>query len=211
YTLAAGLYDSLIRNGHEYPEIYYNLGNCYFKLNQLGKSIWCYEKALKYDPDDEDILYNLKLANSRQADRILTIPELKIVSWWKRFVRMFSSTGWAFGAVLFSWLALGAFSLFLFTSLKKTGLSFGITFLFISFLALFMRSKALAIEKNPSTGILIEATAYIKSAPGKNSANLFIIHEGLKVQLKDQVAGWYKIRLSDGKVGWVEKEKIAVI
>lgn len=211
YALAEKLYDSILKSGVENATVHYNLGNCYFKTNQIGKSILHYEKALVFEPEDEDVLFNLKLANSKIADHIISVPELKIISWWNQFVRMFNSSGWGIFAITFAWVALVFFALYLFTGFKATGIVFGILFTLLSLGALFFKNKVSHYETTSNTAILTAVSAYVKSAPNSGSTDIFLIHEGLKVEVKDKVDNWYKIRLSDGKSGWVEKEKIAVI
>ena len=211
YQLAENLYDSILKTGVSNAALHYNLGNCYFKTNQIGKSILHYEKALTFEPEDEDILHNLKLANTKIADHILTVPELKIVSWWKQFVKTFNSNGWGAFAIGFAWTALAFFALYLFTGFKTSGMVLGIIFTILSLSSFALRQKVSRCETKPNTAILITASTYVKSAPDQGSTDLFVIHEGIKVQVKDRVSNWCKIRLSDGKAGWVEKQQLGFI
>lgn len=211
YTLAIKLYDSLLNLGIENAILHYNLGNCYYKTNQIGKSILHYEKAHTFEPEDEDILYNLALANSKIADHILTVPELKIVSWWRKFTKSFSSTGWGVFAIVFAWLALLSFAIYLFSSYKGLGISLGIFLILLSIGAYALRLKVSRCETQPNTAILLSPSVYVKSAPEQHSTDVFVIHEGVKLQVKDHIGTWYKIRLGDGKVGWVEKNNLGFI
>src|SRR4051812_30872548 len=86
FQQAADNYEKIISQGYKSPEVYYNLGNCYYKLNSTGKSILAYERALKLSPDDEDIIHNLKLAELKVSDRIQPIPQLSIITWWNNFI-----------------------------------------------------------------------------------------------------------------------------
>jgi tetratricopeptide (TPR) repeat protein len=211
YAKALALYDSILQSGINNSEIHYNIGNCYYKTQQIGKSILHYEKALLLAPHDEDILYNLKLANSKTTDRILSIPELKIFSWWKQLVKSFNSEQWGWTAIGFAWLALIFISIFLFTRYKTSGLIPAILFTVLSIAALFVRQQVLRWETNPNTAILLATSAYVKSAPDPNSTDLFVVHEGLKLQVQDRVGKWCKVRLSDGKVGWLEEAMLGFI
>lgn len=211
YVTAEHLYDSILKSGVENASLHYNLGNCYYKTNQIGKSILHFEKALKFEPEDEDILYNLKIAQAKTTDRILTVPELKIVSWWKQFVKTFNSKGWGAIAVVSAWIALAFMAMYLFSQYKSSGFFLGILFTLLSIGAFSMRQKVSRCESTPNTAILIVPAAYVKSAPDASSTDLFVIHEGLKLQVKDRVGEWCKIRLSDGKVGWVEKNQLGFV
>ncbi|MCO5279432.1 MAG: SH3 domain-containing protein [Chitinophagales bacterium] len=211
YTLSIQLYDSLLNLGIANATLHYNLGNSYFKTNQIGKSILQYEKAHTFEPEDEDILYNLNLANSKIADHFVAVPELKIVSWWRSFTKTFSSTGWGIFAILFAWLALLCFALYLFTSYKGLGITLGIFLVLLSLGTYALRLKVSRCETEPNTAILLSPSVYVKSAPEQHSTDVFVIHEGVKLQVKDHVGSWYKIRLADGKVGWVEKNNLGFI
>lgn len=211
YITAENLYDSILKSGVENASLHFNLGNCYYKTNQIGKSILHYEKALTFEPEDEDILHNLSLANNKTIDRVITVPELKIVGWWKRFVKTFNSTGWGAIAITLAWLALGFIALYLFTQFKSFGMLLGILFATLSLGAFALRQKVSRCETKPNTAVLLVASTYVKSAPEHSSTDLFVIHEGLKLQVKDMVGEWCKVRLSDGKVGWVPKQQLGFI
>jgi tetratricopeptide (TPR) repeat protein len=211
YITAENLYDSILKSGVENASLHFNLGNCYYKTNQIGKSILHYEKALTFEPEDEDILHNLKMAQAKTSDHILTVPELKIVGWWKQFVKTFNSTGWGTLTIAFAWAALAFMALYLFTQFKSSGMLLGILFATLSLGAFALRQKVSRCENKPNTAVLLVASTYVKSAPEQSSTDLFVIHEGLKLQVKDRVGEWCKVRLSDGKVGWVPKQQLGFI
>src|SRR5713101_7431323 len=103
YEKAAGVYEQIINNGYEGAALYYNLGNAYFKLKNIPSAILSYERARRLDPHDEEILYNLRLANLRVVDKIEPIPQIFFVEWWHSLMNSFSSSGWAVAAIVSLW------------------------------------------------------------------------------------------------------------
>lgn len=205
YDQAASGYEKVLTHGYKSPEVYYNLGNCYYKLNNLGKAILNYERAQNLAPDDEDIQHNLKLANLLTIDKIQPVPQLGLVKGWNNFVCSQSSKGWGMFSVIFIWLSLLAFAIYLFMGSRRIFSTLGILLLLLSVGAFFLAVEQTSTERNPDSAILMVTNAFVKSAPDANGNDLFMIHEGVKLRLLDQVGSWEKIRLADGKVGWVEK------
>jgi tetratricopeptide (TPR) repeat protein len=214
YQQAANLYQKVIENGFESPGLYYNLGNTYFKLDDMPRAILYYEKARKLAPGDDDIQFNLAIANNRIIDKIETVPEAFYVRWWESLVYAFSLDTWG-------WISLAAFGLmvlmllvFLLSNvvwIRKTGFWSGIVFL-----VLFGISFLLAQQKHNSfsrdhQAIVFTPTVTIKSSPTDSSIDLFVIHEGTKVQLIDHLGDWYEIEIANGSVGWLKEEDIRKI
>lgn len=214
FQKAAEYYEQIIALGYISEAVYYNLGNCYFKLNEIGRAILNYERALKLDPNNEDILFNLKLANLRVADRIEPLPQMLVVAWIKNILSAFTSDGWAIGSTFFLWLTLAYVACFLFInrpSLRQflfLSALFSFLFSIILFLIAWRQSN---VEKNQRHGIVMVTNTYIKSAPAANATDLFILREGVKAEILDEANGWRKIRLADGKVGWIELSHIEII
>jgi tetratricopeptide (TPR) repeat protein len=211
YEAAIGEYESILKTGKENAELHYNLGNCYYKTEHLGKSILHYEKALKLAPDDEDVAHNLKLANSQTIDKLIPVPQLAVLGWWQNFRQQKTSSGWGWYALSAIWISLIAFAAYLFTSFKRTGFFLGSFFLISSLFLLYLRMGQKQVEEAPDAAILLAESFSMKSAPGENSTDIFMIHEGIKLQVQDKVGEWYKVRLTDGKVGWVSKSAIGLI
>jgi hypothetical protein len=214
YEKAAPLYEQVLKNGYESPALYYNLGNCYFKLHNLPAAILSYERAKRLAPRDDDISYNLRLADLRVVDKIEPIPQLFLVEWWNGFIGLFSSDGWAVGVIVCAWCAALSGALFL---LFRASLSQRITFsvavlsLICCVVSVTGLVQQLKREGSDRAAVVFSPSVPVKSAPDNQSTDLFVLHEGVKVELMDSVGDWRKIRLADGKVGWVAGESIQII
>jgi len=214
YQKAAQMFEQIIKNGYESSSLYYNLGNAYFKLNNIPASILNYERAKRLSPNDDDINYNLRLANLRVIDKIEPIPHIFIIDWWNSLVNIFSSNGWAWMIIIFLWVAAFCGALiFIFRSSTLQRLAFFITIVavisvLLSVICFIRRHQD---EGQQKSGIVFSQTVSVKSAPDAQSTNLFVLHEGVKVEFLDEVGEWRKIRLADGKVGWLTAETVKVI
>ena len=205
FEQAAAAYEKILMQGYRTPEVYYNLGNSYFKLHNTGKAILNFERAHKLAPYDEDITHNLKLAQLKTVDKLIPVPQLGIVTSWNNLLTSQSSKGWGIFALVFIWVALLVFAVYLFIARKALVLFFGSLFLILSMASISLAFKQSNAEENSDSAILVVENVNVKSAPDANGTDLFTIHEGLKLELCDQVGNWTKIRLADGKVGWIEK------
>lgn len=211
---AADMYEQIARNGVESPVLYYNLGNAYFKLKNIPAAILNYERAKRHAPHDEDVAYNLRLANIRIIDKIEPIPQLFFMDWWNAFMNLCSSSGWAMIGIIALWCIVICGSAFLFIRLmtvQRISFFLGVLFVLAAVIAFTGVVQQLGHERNDRTAIIFSPSVSAKSAPDGQSTDLFVLHEGVKVELLDAVANWSKIRLSDGKIGWVPVESIQVI
>jgi tetratricopeptide (TPR) repeat protein len=205
FEQAASNYEKILSQGYKTAEVYYNLGNCYYKLNNLNKAIVNYERALKLAPQDEDILHNLAIANTRVVDKIQPVPSLAILNIWNNFVDTKSSHGWALLALGFIWLALVFFAVYLFVGIRKLAFGAGMLLVVLSVAVITLAAKQSNKEQQSDCAILMVSNSFVKSAPDANGNDLFMLHEGVKFQILDRVGEWSKIRLADGKVGWIER------
>ena len=214
YQKAAEVYEQILKNGFESPVLYYNLGNAYFKQQNIPAAILSYERGKRLAPRDEDILYNLRLANLRVVDKIEPLPQLFLLEWWNAFVSQFSSDGWAFIGIVLLWIAGIGGVVYLSARgiiLQRIGfivVGMSIMFTCIAFIALYQRYQA---EHNTHSDVVFAQTISIKSAPDNQSTDLFVLHEGVTVEVLDAVGDWRKIRLADGKVGWMVLSNMELI
>ncbi|MFP4527003.1 MAG: tetratricopeptide repeat protein [Candidatus Kapaibacterium sp.] len=214
YARATELYEELIKDGYENADIYYNLGNAYFKQKQLAPAIVNYERALRLDPGNEDIRFNLRVANLRTVDNIEKLPRLFIWEWLDAAGGIFASGGWAWIAIALLWIALVLAIIFFikWQPLVKRAAFFGAMIAFVLAIASFAFAwKSYTTETARDRAIVFTPSVYVKSSPGRKGTDLFILHEGTKVRTIDRVGKWVEIRLANGNVGWVPRESIEII
>jgi tetratricopeptide (TPR) repeat protein len=170
-------------------DLYYNLGNAYFKAGNLAKSILYYEKAAKLEPDNEDIQFNLKLANLRVSDRIEAKPRLFLVQSVENFFNGRSSNTWAMITLYFAWILVIPAAIYWYVpsvpAKKISFFSFFIFFFLLSFLA-GIAWRQYRYESVERFAIVMVTNTYIKSEPDPNSVDLFILREGVKVETRNQ-------------------------
>lgn len=214
FDQAIEIYQKINKSGYESAELYYNLGNTYYKFNVYPKAILYYEKALQLSPNDKDIQYNLELTNRYVVDKIEKIPTFFITEWIAGIRNLFSSDKWALISISSFVLSLLFITLYLISrkyNLKK--LSFWMTFLFlILFLSAFYFSfKQKQFILNDDTAIVMSPSVTIKSSPDISGTDIFVLHEGTKVWILDQISDWLEIKLSDGTKGWLKTSDLEVI
>lgn len=211
YDSAIQMYSGVLDQGFESYELYYNTGNAYFKMNQLPFAILYYEKAKKLDPNDEDINFNLSIANSMIVDKIEQVPEMFYKKWWNYFYNAFSEDTWTMLSLV-SWIILLFFiGLFLITktrSIKKLAFYMGLLFLLITIGTFGLSSQKYYYTKENKEAIIFTPTITAKSSPTISSVDLFVIHEGTKVQILDAVQGWVKIKIRNGSIGWLQGDSL---
>ncbi len=213
YQKASQSYEQIVSTGIENTFLYYNLGNSYYKLKEYPSAILNYERAKRLTPNDEEIEHNLHLANLRVVDKIEPVPQLFILEWWKMFVNLFSSDGWGWLAISFLWgSALCGILLLLLRIdiLRRVLLLLSTLTLFLSILGFVGMAQRHSIE-NEQYAIVFAQSVSIKSAPDAQSTDLFVIHEGVKAQILDTVGEWKKIKLLDGKIGWMQVSGLQII
>jgi tetratricopeptide (TPR) repeat protein len=214
YYTAIKAYKQILANNVIAPEVFYNLGNCYYKIDSIGKSIQYYEKARKIIGDDEDLMHNLKFAHNRTVDKIEPMPEFVVTSTWKNIVNFKTADTWANYMVInfvFVFVSLILFQLAKQSSLKKT--FFGLSMLLIGVTAMFyMLAKSRTIADNSiNQGVVITPSCSVKSAPQSVATDLFLIHEGTVFKIIEIQSDWFKIRLDNGNIGWIQKSAIGEI
>ncbi|HLX13056.1 MAG TPA: tetratricopeptide repeat protein [Bacteroidota bacterium] len=214
YKNASALYEQVIANSYESADLYFNLGNAYFKQKNIPAAILNYERARRLAPHDDDVLYNLRLCNVRIIDRIDPLPTLFLLDWYRAVINMFSADGWASIAVAAMWLAIVCAAIFLvarsFALRRITSVIaiLSVLAVLIAFVGVYQRTH---IEQDEQSAIVMTQTASVKSAPDAQSTDLFVLHEGLKMDVLDSVGNWKKIRLADGKIGWMADGNLEII
>ncbi len=214
YSETIEIYENLINNDMLSADIYYNLGNSYYKINQIPEAILNYEKALKLQPDHEDAIFNLKIANTKTIDKIEEAPILFIENTWNQLVTSRTTNSWAYftvGTLLISFLAFISYLLSHQIIIKKTGFYGGLFFIFLSLFCWLMASQSKSYHSKSAEAIIFTETVTIKSEPNEKSEKLFTLHEGSKVGVLETVNNWTKIKLPNGNIGWLKKSDIKSI
>ncbi len=199
-------YKSILDSGLESAELYYNLGNANYKLSNIGPSIYYYEKALELAPNDEDIKNNIAFANNATIDAIDVIPEGVISRSINSFTNMFGFDMWAWISVFCIAFFVVLFILYYAARLSSKKRLFFLgswVFLIIGIFAVFFAFKQYNFLENNQYAIIFAQETTIKSEPNLRSEEVFVLHEGTKVKVTETVNDWKKIKLVDGKIGWI--------
>ena len=214
YQQAIRDYEEILKNG-ESAEIYFNLGNAYYRTDNITKAVLNYERARLLSPGDDDINFNLQFARSNTIDKITPQSEMFFVTWYKSLVNFTSVDNWAKTGILSIVMALLLVLLYLFgpqLMLRKIGFFGGFAFFVIFLLSnLFAFQQKQALD-NRTGAIIISPSVNIKKTPAKNSADQFVLHEGTRVDIIDKgMTDWRCIRVGDGREGWIETKAIEEI
>ncbi len=213
YDTAIILYNKILATDYEAPEVYYNLGNAYFKENDIAHAILNYERALKLKPSDDDAKNNLKYANLFVKDEFNNVPVFIFDRIYRGIVHIFSSNTWAVISIASFILALSLFMIFLFSKIisrRKIAFFGSILLIFISLTGFAFSAQMKNYFTKPNEAIIMQIST-IKSSPEEDGTDLFILNPGIKVEIKDQTNDWYEVRLPNGKIGWIKTQNVEVI
>ena len=215
YLTAIDLYQEVLRNEGVSATLCMNLGNSYFKLDEIAQAILWYERAYLLDPSDDDVKFNLELARTRTVDKVTPKNQLFIVVWFRNLVAALDINTWAALTLLFFFVAAlmaGVFLLSRKVSLKKISFAFSLFFFVFSILSFIFASTQRSNIVNRDTAIIVSPSVTVKSTPSDSGTDLFIIHEGRKVDILDSsMKEWVEIRLEDGNTGWVLRKVMEII
>ncbi len=214
YADAAALYDSLLQAGNTSAEVYFNLGNANYKLNNIPVAILNYERARKLEPSDPDIVHNLNLARAATVDEIEELPQLFLWTWFESLRDLFRADTWTTVFLATLWLAsIGFACLILFKSFpaRRPLIYLASILTFCALLSGYLGYERHLAENGRNAAIIMSPSVYVKSAPQGAGKDVFILHEGTRVEILDELEGWYRIRIANGQVGWSQAETMAVI
>lgn len=209
YQKAIEAYTSILEEaGQESASLYYNLANAYYKLSKVGPSIYYYEKALQKSPNDEDILNNLAFAENATIDSIDVIPEGFVSRVLRKITNTFTFEGWAYLSVICMVLFVLLFIAYYTARLSGRKRAFFISSWIIFVIGIFgivFAFKQFNDLRDTQYAIIFATETVIKSEPNLRSEEIFELHEGTKVLVMETVNDWKKIKLADGKIGWIPK------
>lgn len=213
YKEAAAIYQTILRRGDN-AFIYYNLGNCYYRMHDIAHAILNYERAANREPANSDIRFNLALARTKTVDKIEDSDNIFIIYWARSIVNWLNSDGWGRLSIVMFGLMLVFFLGFEFLhklTLRKIGFAGSIVSLvFVVLFNLFAFIQKQQYLDN--THAIVMSLSQVRSAPAESGNVLFALHEGAKVKIVDNtMKQWFKVELSDGKSGWIEKNHVELI
>lgn len=214
YAKAIDFYTKFLNSGYLSADVYYNLGNCYYRTNQIANAILNYERAKKLSPADADINFNLQLANEKTTDKITPDAHLMFVNWWDSFVNLASERGWGILCILFLCISLTLIIVYLLSprlGLKQLGFWGGIFMLAFCLLTFMMAHQQYEAATSHDTAIVMSGSVTVKGAPNDSGTQLFLIHEGTKVRILRTNGTWVEVKLANGNQGWMPSADLAVI
>jgi tetratricopeptide (TPR) repeat protein len=214
YQEALDEWNSIYITGIRSATLDYNIGNAYFKLSNLPGAILFYERALLLKPGDEDIQYNLQIARTLVVDKFNEIPELFFIRWYNFISLTLSANKWASISIVTFILFLIFLSLYIYSSRyrnKVIGFWVSILLIFLSISSLTFSLQNRKLVFNNPRAVIFNPLVNGKSSPDDSGTDLFVLHEGTRVKIEDEVGEWYEIRLSDGNKGWVPANSLEKI
>ncbi len=200
----------LVENGNA-PELYYNLGNAYYRTNEIGRSILNYERALRLSPLFEDAKVNLQFANLKVVDNIVQTPSFFLSRWMSGLIKLLTSNQWFIISFIVFIVTLICSLIFIFGTtkqLRKNSFYIGSILLVVSILTVSFSGIRKSQMESHNEAIVISGLVVAKSTPDHSGTDLFQIHEGTKVLIKSSLGKWIEIELGNGNIGWVEQLNI---
>ena len=214
YGEAIDKYKSILDTKTHSAELYFNLGNAHYKLNNIAPSIYYYEKALQLAPNDEEIKNNLSFAQNMTIDAVDVIPEAGLTKILNNATNSMTFDGWAKVSIgfVFCFVILFLIYYFAYSSLRKRLTFLGsIASLALMCITLLFAFHKFNLDKIDKPAIVFAKESLVKNAPNNRSEESFKLHEGTKVQVLDTVNNWKKIKLQDGKTRWISSEDIKLL
>ena len=210
YGKAIDEYKKILDEGHESGPLYYNMAGAYFKSGDTGKAILNYERAKRFMPRDADLITNYRFARTMMKGK--AVPEKGI--WARPFLRTYSGN---FTVDELTWLSSGAYALIiilLFITVflpRKNRYVPAMAILFFVFVLFNSVVIWHNVDKMNTTAVTIVPEAGAFFGPFDSATKFFDLREGMDVTVLKAKDDWYKIRRSDGKVGWVKKSDVEKI
>ncbi|MDL2238657.1 tetratricopeptide repeat protein [Bacteroidales bacterium OttesenSCG-928-K22] len=214
FTSAVTLFQELYNEGYENFELFYDLGNSYFRVNDIPSAILYYERALRLMPNNEDVKYNISIANKLIVDKIEAVPEMFYVKWWDSLVNLLPMKTWTMlSLILFGGTILFIVLMILLNNitLKKTSFRLSIFVLILFVISLCVNVSLKKQITNENYAIVFTPTVTAKGSPIDNGVDIFVVHKGTKVNINDRVGEWIEIVLANGQTGWIRAVDVKVI
>lgn len=214
YLKAIDFYDEILNNGKHSAELYFNLGNSYYKLDEIGPSIYYYEKALLLQPNDQEIKNNLSFAQNMRLDSIEEMPKTAMTRLHDAVVLALTPDQWGYVAVATILLFVLGFIIYYIlysATYKRIAFIAANTALFISIFSMVMGYLGNRNQHSKHPAIIFEREVVVTSEPNERSEKVFALHEGTKVNVLESLENWSKIKIADGQTGWMPSESLKVL
>ncbi len=214
YAEADSLYTSILQEEGFSAALYYNLGNAKYKQGEIASAILNYERALKLDPNNEDVRFNLEMAKMQTTDKIEELDKFFLSEWNRSLQGIFSSNGWSRLAIICFLMTLAGIALYFFgkiISLRKTAFFASIFTAVICIVSIVYAKRQKDEQLSHDTAIIFAPSTTGKGSPDESGTDLFVLHEGTKVKVKSSLNGWVEIQMADGNVGWIPEKDLEII
>ena len=214
YEIAVTSYETILESGETSAELYFNLANAYYKLDQLAPSIYFYEKALQLDSNDSDIKNNLSIAKNLVLDDIEEEKPSGLAGIWNNLVSVLSFNQWGWAAIIFSFGFAGLFALYYFSTKslwKRIFFSTAMFSAFLAFLFLIFAFQQKGVSSENNYAIIFAQETPVRDEPTLRIKESFYLHEGTKIEVLEKYQNWIKIELANGIQGWLNKDDIRLL
>ncbi|HKJ79191.1 MAG TPA: tetratricopeptide repeat protein, partial [Prolixibacteraceae bacterium] len=214
YNQAVSVYEQILQQGEESAKLYFNLGNAYYKTGEINKAILNYERAKLLAPQDDDIRFNLELANQYVVTKIDELPQPFFKRWKNRVVNLYPADSWSAISISAFILFLALLGLFLFSrsvTVKRLAFWSGIAFIIVSAFTFSFAAQQKRQLNARNHAIVFCPRVTVKSSPAQSGTDLFLLYEGVKVEITDSLSTWKEVKLGDGNEGWLPDSCIVKI
>ncbi|HEY9533600.1 MAG TPA: tetratricopeptide repeat protein [Mucilaginibacter sp.] len=215
YKQAAGAYNDILSDGYQSAAVYFNLGNAHYKQGELPEALLNYEKAHRLAPGDDDINFNIRLANSKTVDKIDEAPEFFLSKWWKGFIMGFSADGLATTAIILTLVGSALLIWYFFAiagGIKKLAFFSSVVFFFVAICSIIIAVSQLSYFDNNKQAIVFTPSVNVKTSPADAVSTAFVLHDGTKVNVQgNNEGGWLKIKIANGNEGWIKASDVKEI
>ncbi len=214
YLKASQLYSLMINEKWQSVDVYYNIANCYYKMDNLAKAILYYNRALLLDPSNEDIQHNLRIAETQTTNRIEKLPDFFVVRWIDSLNRIMSSNAWAGLSIFVFALIFVSFIMFFFSRkvwLRKTFFSMSLVAVVVFIVSVLFATNQKNKITNSNTAIVMKNSVAVKSSPSDGGTDLFVLNEGAKINVRETLGEWSEVVIESGNTGWLNNSVIEYI
>ncbi|GAB5550995.1 MAG: tetratricopeptide repeat protein [Saprospiraceae bacterium] len=214
FQTASQLYEQLITEGYQSKALFYNLGNCYYRLDKMGESVLNYERALLLAPKDKEIQENLAFVKGQLKDEIIALDVFPLIAFWKNMRNSFTAGTWTFLALVLFWLGIAGFIIWILAPQRKhriKGFYLGGVALILFVLPLLLAIGRKQEMKNPQKAVVLTDGLNLHATPSEGSETLYVLFEGATINTLESAGNWEKVSLANGYQGWVQKTELAKV